>query len=186
MELVIKIPDEVYKTVLDGSYCGSLYEELKAAIPLPYEPSEDLIRRSDALKAVDNRHEELLHDTEYLRKHCQIDLLGIKKHILAIPPVNVFKPTKGDLISRAALQAELDDYIDDSLLEISDVKELIDNAQAVELDESVIQEVLNKRGMTAVANEYLVTLHGKRPQDECCDSCYLCDVGNCDVKKAER
>ena len=39
--------------------------------------------------------------------------------------------SQGDLISRAALQAELDDYIDDSLLEISDVKELIDNAPAV-------------------------------------------------------
>lgn len=54
----------------------------------PYtEPLGDLICRSDALKAVDNRHEELLHDAEYRRKHCDIDLLGIKKHILAIPPV---------------------------------------------------------------------------------------------------
>ena len=33
MDLIIKIPDEVYKTVQDGSYCGSLYEELKAARP---------------------------------------------------------------------------------------------------------------------------------------------------------
>lgn len=43
---------------------------------------------------------------------------------------------------------------------------LIDNAPTVELDESVIQEVLNKRSMTAVANEYLVALHGNnaRPQ----------------------
>ena len=22
----------------------------------------------------------------------------------------------------------------------------------------------------------------EKPQDKCCDSCYLCDVGNCDVK----
>ncbi len=43
MELIIKINDEVYKTVLDGSYCGSLYEELLAAIP--YNPSGDLIDR---------------------------------------------------------------------------------------------------------------------------------------------
>ena len=34
------------------------------------------------------------------------------------------------------------------------------------LDESVIQEVLNKRCMTAVANEYLISLHGKRPKGE--------------------
>ncbi len=54
--------------------------------------NNDLISRSDALKAVDNRHEELLHDTEYRRKHCQIDLLGIKKHILAIPPVGEWIP----------------------------------------------------------------------------------------------
>ena len=33
MELIIKIDDEVYKTVQDGTYCGSLYEELKAARP---------------------------------------------------------------------------------------------------------------------------------------------------------
>ncbi len=50
---------------------------------------DELIKRSDALKAVDNRHEELLHDTEYRKKHCQIDVLGIKKHILAIPPVEI-------------------------------------------------------------------------------------------------
>lgn len=36
----------------------------------------------------------------------------------------------------------------------------IDNAPTVELDESVIQEVLNKRCMTAVSNEYLIALHG--------------------------
>ena len=42
---------------------------------------------------------------------------------------------------------------------------IIFNAPTVELDESVIQEVLNKRCMTAVANEYLIALHGssKRP-----------------------
>ena len=47
MKLIIEIPEEVYKTVQDGSYCGSLYEELKAAIP--YNPSGDLISR-EALK----------------------------------------------------------------------------------------------------------------------------------------
>ena len=39
---------------------------------------------------------------------------------------------------------------------------LIDAAPTVELDESIIQEVLNKRCMTAVANEYLIALHGNR------------------------
>lgn len=46
--------------------------------------------------------------------------------------------------------------------------EIIDNIPTVEIDESVIQEVLNKRCMTAVANEYLIALHGNgiRPQGE--------------------
>lgn len=41
--------------------------------------------------------------------------------------------------------------------------ELIDNAPTVNLNETQIQEILNKRSMTAVANEYLSELHGKRP-----------------------
>lgn len=45
----------------------------------------------------------------------------------------------------------------------------INNAPTVELDESVIQEVLKPRCMTVVANEYLVALHGKRPQGEWLD-----------------
>lgn len=39
--------------------------------------------------------------------------------------------------------------------------EVIDDAPTVELDESVIQEVLNKRCMTAVANEFLIALQLK-------------------------
>lgn len=62
-----------------------------------YNPPDDLISRSDALKAVDDRHEELLHDSEYRKKHCQIDLLGIKKHILAIPPVIICKEEVKDV-----------------------------------------------------------------------------------------
>ena len=74
-----------------------------------------------------------------------------------------------DLISREALKKAIDDYAEkrqDTLLWQSDIEEIIDNAPTVELDENVIQEVLNKRCMTAVANEYLIALHGKRPQGE--------------------
>lgn len=39
----------------------------------------------------------------------------------------------------------------------------IENAQTVELTETEVQEVLNKRCMTAVANDYLIALHGKIP-----------------------
>lgn len=46
------------------------------------------------------------------------------------------------------------------------VLKIIDKAPTVELDESFIQSVLNKRCMTVVTNEYLVALHGKRPHSK--------------------
>ena len=70
-----------------------------------------------------------------------------------------------DLISRKWLTDAIRNrrtYL--SYEDAKDVIELIDNAPTVELDENVIQEILNKRCMTAVANEYLIALHGKRPQ----------------------
>lgn len=42
----------------------------------------------------------------------------------------------------------------------------IENAPPIELTETEIQKVLNKRCMTAVTNEYLIGLHGKRPHGE--------------------
>ena len=72
--------------------------------------NNDLIRRSDALKAVDNRHEELLHDTEYRKKHCQIDLLGIKKHILAIPPTEEWIPIKTVPLTEEEKQKAIEKY----------------------------------------------------------------------------
>ena len=35
MQIVIDIPKEMYETIKDGTYCGSLYEELKNGILLP-------------------------------------------------------------------------------------------------------------------------------------------------------
>lgn len=35
MKIVIDIPDQMYERVLDGTYCGTLYEELKNGTPLP-------------------------------------------------------------------------------------------------------------------------------------------------------
>ena len=34
MKIVIDIPEEVYKCVMDGTYCGTLYEELKNGVPV--------------------------------------------------------------------------------------------------------------------------------------------------------
>lgn len=35
VELLIKIPEALYESVLNGTYCGNLYEELKHGTPLP-------------------------------------------------------------------------------------------------------------------------------------------------------
>lgn len=43
---------------------------------------------------------------------------------------------------------------------------IIDNAPTVEITETEIQEVLNKRCMTAVANEYLIDLQNNRAKAE--------------------
>ena len=81
-----------------------------------------------------------------------------------------------DLISRSALKKALKSNCDlchdkntnwcEHCCPLNDFEDLIDNAPTVELDESVIQEVLNKRCMTAITNEYFIALHGKRPQGE--------------------
>ena len=68
-----------------------------------------------------------------------------------------------DLISREALKDF--SYINKGNFNtVEGIRKWIDNAPSVELYESVIQKVLNKRCMTAVANEYLIALHGKKPQ----------------------
>lgn len=67
------------------------------------------------------------------------------------------------LIDADALQAELDDYIDDSTLEITDVKELINNAPAVNfmISPNYVTELqnLNKK-LTKQLEET------EKPQDE--------------------
>lgn len=78
-----------------------------------------------------------------------------------------------DLISRSALKKSMRKSINERYISwtktitVADIATLIfdeiEYAPTVELNESVIQAVLNKRCMTAVANEYLIALHDKRP-----------------------
>lgn len=35
MQIVVEIPNKIYKSVQDGTYCGTLYKELKNGTPLP-------------------------------------------------------------------------------------------------------------------------------------------------------
>lgn len=58
--------------------------------------SDRLLKESDVLKAIDKRIEALSKDPEFVRKNGIIDVMGIKKYILAIPSVD--RP-KGEWIS---------------------------------------------------------------------------------------
>ena len=49
--------------------------------------SDRLLKESDVLKAIDKRIEELSKDPVFIRKNGIIDVMGVKKHILAIPSV---------------------------------------------------------------------------------------------------
>ena len=50
MRLIINIPKRMYETVKDGTYCGTLYEELKNGIPL--SESEDCVSRQAVMQAI--------------------------------------------------------------------------------------------------------------------------------------
>ena len=47
--------------------------------------SDRLLKESDVMKAINKRVEELLNDSEFVRKRGYIDVLGVKKYILSIP-----------------------------------------------------------------------------------------------------
>lgn len=61
--------------------------------------SDRLLKESDVLRAIDRRIKELSVDPAFIRKHGFIDIVGVKKHILAIPSADrlqgewIFKPT---------------------------------------------------------------------------------------------
>lgn len=59
--------------------------------------SDKLLKESDVLKAIDKRIEELSKDPVFIRKNGIIDIMGVKKYILAIPSVE--RP-KGEWIRR--------------------------------------------------------------------------------------
>lgn len=54
--------------------------------------SDRLLKESDVLRAVDERVEELSKSPVFLRKNGRIDVLGIKKYILAIPSADKWIP----------------------------------------------------------------------------------------------
>lgn len=123
-------------------------------------------------------------DEEIVRKGFEQSLTEEERNTLirAIGNGKSYNPT-GDLISRSALKAELDDYIDDSLLEIADVKELINNAQVVEAYPfEQVRELIELNQQFAQEIENL-----KRPQGTC-KTCVHRDPGDkkCDCGGQER
>ena len=61
-----------------------------------------LLKESDVLRAVDNRIKELSLDPQFIQKHGIIDVMGVKKHILAIPSAD--RP-QGEWIAVASYSA---------------------------------------------------------------------------------
>ena len=123
---------------------------------------------------------EELQEWRKLRAVCGFD--GYTVYLCKDEQTKAESP-QGDLISREALKKEVESlvvggaeglknyYKKGSRADqnawiggVYDAWELIDNAPTVKLTETEIQEVLNKRDMTAVTNDYLIALHGARPQ----------------------
>ncbi len=71
VELVIKIPEKLYESVMDGTYCGTLYQELKNGTPLPKDHGR-VIDYGYVVDAIDdwiNAGEyNYTNATDYLRK----------------------------------------------------------------------------------------------------------------------
>jgi hypothetical protein len=115
MKLVIDIPKEVYKCVMDGTYCGPLYEELKNSAPV--DTRGDCISR----QAVIDRINELIEvekkqgtdDWGYGRERVnayEAMLHFVKSEYLHPSVEPERKPEKcGDCISRQAAIEILDD-----------------------------------------------------------------------------
>lgn len=74
MQIVIDIPEEVYKRVMDETYCGTLYEELKTGTPLPKGHG----RLIDADKCIKQAWNDFYkHEEEWEKK--DPDYVGVKR-----------------------------------------------------------------------------------------------------------
>lgn len=77
MQIVINISKEIYKSVMDGTYCGSLYEELKNGVPIP--------ECHGKLVDIDLLRDQLCHDErEAFSKHQVWLLLSVHNKDLPI------------------------------------------------------------------------------------------------------
>ena len=120
--------------------------------------------------------------------------LGYQEYALKQCPkikVKPYNPT-GDCISRKDLRKQVvaarswytpicsggTEYGEGAIGMADEIIELIDDAPAVEITEEQAINKLHETGWLIEHDKEMTT----RPQGECCDSCYLCDVGNCDVK----
>lgn len=107
MKLVIDIPKEVYKCVMDGTYCGTLYEELKNGAPV--DTRGDCISRHAAIteiccRGVEAEKEGIMYMTMVDAKQFFVDAI---ESLPAVDPSTDSTTTDGgsstDCISREAV-----------------------------------------------------------------------------------
>ena len=109
MKLIIDIPDKMYETVQNGTYCGTLYENLKNGTPL--SESEDCVSRQAVMQAI----EDNANDIKYGCFASNQDAETMKNEIEALPPVTPAEKQEScdDCIRREdALMALTGEYTD--------------------------------------------------------------------------
>ena len=93
MKIVIDIPDETYKCVMDGAYCGSLYEELKNGVPVEPETCGDCVSRKELLKKFTYDYKgEKIPEVDCDNFPTQISFKDVKKWIRELPSVTQERP----------------------------------------------------------------------------------------------
>jgi len=102
MKLIVDIPDKMYETVQDGTYCGTLYEELKNGTPL--SESEDCVSREAVKEIIAGSFADLEYFSENIDLRAEIDELP------PVTPKQTFEGmTNGEVIK--ALFPDIGDYV---------------------------------------------------------------------------
>lgn len=96
--------------------------------------------------------------------------------------------SQGDLISRSALKEQFlkagKDYNHECVIEMQSALETIDKAPTVP-QVTVFTENADEQAVADLKVELQNVLDNERPHGECCDSCYLCDVADCEADMRE-
>ena len=102
VELVIKIPEKIYESVMDGTYCGTLYQELKNGTLLPKEHGRlgDLDALEEEMEGGINAGLMIDGYEDYSHINDTEDCLECVKYADALIKANRFAPVKEKSKSR--------------------------------------------------------------------------------------